>query len=164
MAERGGSGGSVRETRWPLEAAAPCPPSAERGVTAVAPQPSAIARLGLAVLAVALASPAGAAFGQSDQGTITVTEEVQAAYRYFRDAREPLFFALSTDGQGFGLTFCPTPRPCRRATARANALRLCERNSGGTPCQIYADDRRILWSGPPVIGLNGGSAESPKNQ
>ena len=163
MAEPGGFGGSARESRRPPEAAAPCPPSAERAVTARAPQPFAIARPGLAVLAVALAIPAGAAFGQTGQGSITVTEEVQAAYRHFRDAREPLFFALSTDGKGFGLTFCPTPRPCRRATARANALRLCERNSGGTPCQIYADDRRILWTGPPVIGLSGGTAESPKN-
>ena len=160
MAERGGFGGSLRESRRPSEATAPCPPFA---VTALAPQRSAIARLSLAVLAVALAIPAGNAFGQSDQGSITVTEEVRAAYRYFREAREPLFFALATDGQGFGLTFCPTPRPCRRATARANALRLCERNSGGTPCQIYADDRRILWTGPPVIGLSEGSAESPKN-
>lgn len=163
MAENGGFGGPEQESRRPSEATAPCLPSAERAVTARAPQPSAIARLGLAVLAVALATPAGAAFGQSDQGSITVTEEVQAAYRYFREAREPLFFALSIDGQGFGLTFCPTPRPCRRATARANALRLCERNSGGTPCQIYADDRRILWTDPPVIGLNGGTTESPKN-
>ncbi len=132
-------------------------------MTARAPQPSALAHIGWAVLAVALANLAGVAFGQSDQGSITVTEEVQAAYRYFREAREPLFFALSTDGRGFGLTFCPTPRPCRRATARANALRLCERNSGGTPCQVYADDRRIVWTGPPVIGLSEGSAESPKN-
>ena len=163
MAERGDFGGSLREFRRPPEAAAPCPPSAERAVTARAPQPSAIARLGLAVLAVALANSAGVAFGQSNQGSITATEEVRAAYRHFREAREPLFFALSTDGQGFGLTFCPTPRPCRRATARANALRLCERNSGGTPCQIYADDRRIVWTGPPVIGLSEGSTESPKN-
>ena len=163
MVERGGFEGLPSESRQPSEAATRCRPSAERAVTARAPQPSAIAHLSLAVLAVALAIPAGAAFGQTGQGSITVTEEVQAAYRHFREAREPLFFALSTDGQGFGLTFCPTPRPCRRATARANALRLCERNSGGTPCQIYADDRRIVWTGPPVIGLNEGTAESPKN-
>ncbi|MDJ0936594.1 MAG: hypothetical protein QNI93_14420 [Kiloniellales bacterium] len=163
MPERGGFEGSLCESRRPPEAAAPCPPSAERAVAARAPQPSVIARLGWAVLSVALVNLASVAFGQSDQESITVTEDVRAAYRYFREAREPLFFALSTDGQGFGLTFCPTPRPCRRATARANALRLCERNSGGTPCQVYADDRRIVWTGPPVIGLSEGSAESPKN-
>ena len=112
----------------------------------------AVASLLVPVLA---ALPWFPAAGQAEQQPITVTAEARAAYQTFQQYREPLFFAISTDGQAFGFNFCPTPRPCRRATARANAIRLCERNSGGTTCQIYADARRVLWTGPPVIGLEG---------
>ncbi len=112
------------------------------------------------VLAALLWHPAD---GQSEQQPVTVTAEVRAAYQAFQQYREPLFFAISTDGQAFGFNFCPTPRPCRRATARANAIRLCERNSGGTPCQVYADARRVLWTGPPVLGLEGDTGEAAPN-
>ena len=84
------------------------------------------------------------------KGEVMITPAVQARYQEFQELDGRAYFAISTDGKGFGYSFCSNYR-CARG-GRALAISSCEIRSKGIPCKIYADRSGVVWDGPTVVG------------
>ncbi len=120
------------------------------------------------VLASALAG-CETTFYEAGTTPITLSPAVVAGFEKYKQADYPLFFAVSTNGRGYGYFTCPSLY-CD-ADYSGQAISLCERRSGGVDCKIFAFDRGIVWKGPITypgtrpdnIGVKG-DAEPPKPQ
>lgn len=113
-------------------------------MTVIGTQPFAVPAGGALLLAALLAA-ACAPVPHAGEGPIEFSEEVQEGYADFQRALEPLYFAVSLDGEAYGYITCTSPAPCRPEEARGTALQLCEQASDGAPCRIYADGRGVVW-------------------
>jgi hypothetical protein len=57
-------------------------------------------------------------------------------------------FAVSTDGNAVGWSFCPQYAGCAQRTEFERiAIEACRSNSNGVPCKIYAWRGKVVWEG-----------------
>jgi len=77
---------------------------------------------------------------------ITLSFAVVAGFEKYKQTDNPLFFAVSTNGQRYYYYWCDTIY-CDPDFS-GQAISLCERRSGGVDCKIFAFERSIVWKGP----------------
>lgn len=83
------------------------------------------------------------------QKPIALSPRVQLAYDYYTNLPNPEQFAVSEDGQHFGMTYCPAESSsgCVTRGTTTQAIRLCENSSGGVECKIYAIGVSKVYTG-----------------
>lgn len=113
-------------------------------------QPFAVPARGALLLAALLAAACAPEL-PIGEGPIELSPAVQEGFTDFQRANEPLYFAISTDGETYGYITCTSPAPCNPADARGTALQLCEQAANGVSCRIYADWTGVLWDGPTTL-------------
>ena len=103
------------------------------------------------VLASALAG-CQTTFYEAGTTPITLSPTVVAGFEKYKQTDYPLFFAVSTNGQGYGYYTCDSIY-CDPDFS-GQAISICERQSqsGGLDCKIFAFERSIVWKGPITKG------------
>jgi len=98
------------------------------------------------VLASALAG-CQTTFYEAGTTPITLSPTVVAGFEKYKQTDYPLFFAVSTNGQGYGYYTCDSIY-CDPDFS-GQAISICERQSqsGGLDCKIFAFERSIVWKG-----------------
>jgi len=76
---------------------------------------------------------------------IAMTSSAAALYQTYRNLPNPGYFAVSKDGKAGGGSYCPDVGNCS-GNGIYLATSICEQNSMGSPCVIYA------YMGKPVFG------------
>ncbi len=99
------------------------------------------------VLASALAG-CQTTFYEAGTTPITLSPTVVAGFEEYKKADYPLFFAVSTNGQGYAYFTCPSRPAYCETDPSGELISLCEEHSGGVDCKIFAFDRGIVWKGP----------------
>lgn len=77
--------------------------------------------------------------GQSDlddQPVVVSGMDCKLAYKRYSVAFKPVHFALSADGKACAFSYCATG--CREGHSDRTVLKLCNHDSNGSPCEIYA--------------------------
>lgn len=77
--------------------------------------------------------------GQSDlddQPMVVSGLECKAAFKRYSNAWRPVHFALSADSKACAFSYCIGA--CRVGHSDATVLKLCQHDSNGSPCEIYA--------------------------
>lgn len=118
------------------------------------------------VLASALAG-CQTTFYEAGTTPITLSPTVVAGFEKYKQTDYPLFFAVSTNGQGYGYYTCDSIY-CDPDFS-GQAISICERQSqsGGLDCKIFAFERSIVWKGSITypgkrVGLVIGNSAYPK--
>lgn len=93
--------------------------------------------VGLTLLACAGTQDATPTAGQSP---VPIKPPTWAQYQKYLATQSPLAFAVSTDGNYCGYTWCEDSNCPQYLLARSEALNLCGR-AGGTQCRIFD-----IWS------------------
>ena len=79
----------------------------------------------------------------------TLSDTCQLAYNAYLRERRPVFFAADATGHSCGYAICTYPR-CVRGFP-GDAVRTCQRISGGAPCLVVAEGSTQSWRGPEPI-------------
>lgn len=114
-------------------------------------------------LALSVVLPISACQGTGVQGPPpTFSPSVQAHFEQYLAEINPGLFVVSTDGQAAFYTYCPEwADRCLDVSSggatKSGALRDCEKNSGGVPCEVYAVEGRVVWHGDAVSNQVGTS-------
>lgn len=78
---------------------------------------------------------------------LTVSQDVMKGFEHYKGwvtSTGHAAFAVSKDGRAYGDWGCPSSS-CRTGPSfESQALKDCERYSGGVPCVIFAENRDII--------------------
>lgn len=113
------------------------------------------------VMSLVAAAAVGAATLTACQTTeyakapIPMSGKAAALYQTYKNLKNPGYFAVSKDGKAGGGSYCPDVGNCSGNSIYL-ATSICEQNSMGEPCVIYA------YMGKPVFGDEyGGEPQAP---
>jgi hypothetical protein len=94
------------------------------------------------ICALIMLTSCGVTGTEIGSGPITLSPGVKQALEEYRSLRTPYYFAVSSDGEAFGYTYCQEVR-CRSVGDAASAVYSCERS--GKECKIYARREEVVW-------------------
>lgn len=111
-----------------------------------------VLRRSLLALVLVLALPTAVPAEEVGTGPLVLSPGVAAAYERFKRLARPLYFAVSRNGRWASWTYREEFGPCRRWSARSEAVRQWGKIPRQSPCYIYVDANRVLWKGKVSIG------------
>ena len=79
------------------------------------------------------------------RGAITLTPRAQKYFDEYLSFPHPEYFAVSSDGNYLGYSFCRNP-PCLSPGLKEMAVSMCVRDIGRNECYIYAVGRKVVWA------------------
>ena len=115
----------------------------------------ALRTIGLALIAMALlwtGTPALALGDKDNPPSASRSTNCQQAFKRYKRAFYPHYFAVSEDGKACGFTYCSTA--CQKTSSPIQALKECEGVSNGRPCSVYAFRGNVVSKS--AVKLGGG--------
>lgn len=110
------------------------------------------------LLLLAACAPDGSFSSSRPTGGPVLSAVCQQAYQAYLDERDPAYFATDAAGQVCAAVVC-RHRYCITGFP-GQAVRACQRASGGADCFVYADGRTHSWRGPePIAGARGADVD-----
>jgi hypothetical protein len=103
----------------------------------------------LSLICLAMLSIVGCQTTNSDYGSgyLTMSSTVLTRFQGYLAREDGSYFAVSTDGQYYGYSYCTWGAFNCEDSLGNLALKVCHSHSNGVPCKIYAVEDKVVWQG-----------------